>query len=149
MNLGCAGYVSLVLPRPWILNGGWSLKMFKVPEKCRVTAGRLGSDSGYGNNGYFLIKSVRFKRMFNCIVSDELGWEHVSVSLPNRCLTWEEMCFIKDKFWDEQDCVVQYHPPKSEHINNHPYCLHLWRPTVQDMPMPPSIMVDYPELNNV
>ncbi len=24
------------------------------------------------------------------------GWEHVSVSLPRRCPTWDEMCLIKD-----------------------------------------------------
>jgi hypothetical protein len=37
--------------------------------------------------------------------------------------------------------VIQYHPPESEYVNNHPNCLHLWRPTGCALPMPPSIMV--------
>lgn len=115
--------------------------MFKVPEKYRVKEGKLGSDESYGNNGYFLIKSVKFKREFRCVVSDGLGWEHVSVSLPTRCPTWEEMCFIKDKFWDKGDCVVQYHPAEKDHVNYHPYCLHLWRPMGLSIPKPPPLMV--------
>lgn len=35
----------------------------------------------------------------------------------------------------------QYHPPKSAYVNNHPNCLHLWRPIGIEMPRPPSIMV--------
>jgi hypothetical protein len=44
------------------------------------------------------------------IASDGKGWEHISVSLPNRCPNWREMCFIKSLFWDEEDVVIQYHP---------------------------------------
>lgn len=115
--------------------------MFKVPEKSRVKDGKLGSDESYGNNGYFLIKSVKFKREFRCVVSDGLQWEHVSVSLPNRSPTWSEMCFIKDKFWDKTDCVIQYHPAEEDYVNYHPYCLHLWRPMGLSIPKPPPLMV--------
>lgn len=38
------------------------------------------------------------------------GWEHVSVSLSNRCPTWEEMCMVKDIFWGEDECVIQFRP---------------------------------------
>lgn len=68
-------------------------------------------------------------------------WEHVSVSLPNRCPNWEEMSFIKDLFFDEEDTVVQYHPKKSQHVNIHPYCLHLWGWNGGEFPCPPSILV--------
>lgn len=61
------------------------------------------------------------------VASWDGGWEHVSVSLPRRCPTWDEMCMIKDIFWGEEECVVQFHPPRSEYINLHPYCLHLWK----------------------
>ena len=54
---------------------------------------------------------------------------------------WEEMCFIKSLFWSEDDCVIQYHPPKSDYVNNHQYCLHMWRPIEQSLPTPPSFMV--------
>lgn len=68
------------------------------------------------------------------------GWDHVSVSLKNRCPTWDEMNLLKDLFWDAEDCVVQYHPPKSDYINNHNFCLHLWKRN-GEMPRPPSILV--------
>lgn len=71
------------------------------------------------------------------------GWEHVSVCPYKKRFmpTWDDMCAIKDIFFYEDECVVEYHPPKSEYVNNMPNCLHLWRPTGMEMPMPPSIMV--------
>jgi len=74
---------------------------------------------------------------------DSFWWEHVSVSTATRCPTWPEMCFIKDLFWHEDECVVQYHPALKDYVNHHPYTLHLWRPTKQSdrMPTPPSILV--------
>lgn len=69
------------------------------------------------------------------------GWEHVSVRPLNGTMpTWDDMCFIKDMFWEDKDCVVQYHPPKSEYVNNVDNCLHLWKPLFETMPMPPSIL---------
>src|SRR6266576_2352079 len=66
----------------------------------------------------------------------EIPWEHVSVSLHNRCPNWEEMCYIKSLFWDDEETVMQLHPSKSKWINNHPYCLHLWKPTQETIPLP-------------
>ena len=55
--------------------------------------------------------------------------------------SWDDMCKIKDIFFKEEECVVQYHPPKSQYVNNAENCLHLWRPIEESMPMPPSVMV--------
>lgn len=114
---------------------------FHVPNQFRIRNGRYGSEDSIGNAGAFAIANKRM--LFMVIASDAAGWEHVSVSLPDRTPTWREMCFIKDLFWDDDDTVVQYHPPKSEYVNNHPFCLHLWRPTAidQGIPLPPSILV--------
>lgn len=73
--------------------------------------------------------------------NEEIPWEHVSVSCRNRIPNWTEMCFVKDLFWEPESAVMQLHPPKSDYINNHPYCLHLWRPLHLDIPLPPSIAV--------
>lgn len=112
---------------------------FCVPEKSRLVTGRQGSSAAFGNNGAFLLK-VRNKELF-AIASDGGGWEHVSVTSEGKCPTWEQMCIIKSIFWDEEDCVMQYHPPKSEYVNVHPHCLHLWRPTLEVMPRPPRWMI--------
>jgi hypothetical protein len=81
------------------------------------------------------------KEVLRVIASDGLGWDHVSVSLVDRCPTWDEMCFIKDQFWTEEECVIQFHPPKSEYVNCHPFCLHLWKKQGESIQTPPSVMV--------
>ncbi len=121
--------------------------MFHVPDQFRVRNGAIGTDPSYGNNGVFILtyngRKAKARKM-QAIVSDGMGWEHVSASLIMRrqhAPTWNQMCFIKDLFWDDEDTVIQYHPPKSEYVNCHPYVLHLWRKAGEDFVRPPSIMV--------
>ena len=115
--------------------------MFHVPNKHRIRTGPYGSDESYGNSGAFAIKQKKNKPTLNIIASDQDGWEHVSVSTQTRTPSWKEMCMIKDMFWDDCDCVVQYHPPRDSYVNNHPFCLHMWRPTDKYIPMPPTVMI--------
>lgn len=77
------------------------------------------------------------------------GWEHVSVSLPNRCPNWPEMCFVKDLFWTEDETVIQFHPPKADYVNNHAFCLHMWRDTKFNIRLPPSILVGIKDLGTI
>lgn len=118
---------------------------FHVPNNFRLRVGRMGTNDAYGNNGVFQIRNTTRKARvglpFNVIASDGGGWEHVSVSMPERCPIWEEMCFIKGLFWDAEDAVMQLHPPQSTWVNNHATCLHLWRPIGRTIPLPPTIMV--------
>jgi len=113
--------------------------MFKIPNEYRIRDGELGSTDEAGNNGAFLIPYQSF--MLRVIASDGMGWEHVSVSLPNRTPNWREMCFIKDLFWDVEDVVIQYHPAKSEYVNVHDNCLHMWKPVGVELPTPPKELV--------
>lgn len=114
--------------------------MFQVPERYRVVSGPLKSSVFDGNNGLFLIP-YKLRRL-RCIASDGMGWEHVSVStgLP-RIPEWEEMCFIKATFWEDEDWVIQYHPAKSEYVNKHNLVLHLWKPQGIELPKPDKILV--------
>lgn len=66
------------------------------------------------------------------------GWEHVSVSHPSRCPTWEEMCKVKEMFWRDDETVVQFHPRKERYYNVHPYCLHLWKMADTEYVLPPQ-----------
>ena len=113
--------------------------MFKVPENFRLTEGQMKSSNLDGNNGVFLVSNNSIR--FVVIAADQGGWEHVSVSLADRCPTWEEMCHIKELFWGDSDTVVQFHPSKDEYVNNHPFCLHLWRNVMMPVELPPSFMV--------
>lgn len=125
------------------------------PEQFRLTregarkrgiSELFGSDESYGANGMFFIPFA--KVTLRVIASDGTGaespdeaWEHVSVTLPNRCPTWEEMCFVKHLFWPRDQACVQFHPAEADYVNNHPFCLHLWRPVNGEMRMPPAILV--------
>ncbi len=126
-----------------------------APEQFRLTRDSRGaafvpaallSDESFGMNGFFFVP--RGKVILRVMVSDGSGipdgeekWEHVSVSLQDRCPTWDEMAFAKDMFFTEDEAVMQLHPPKSDYVNNHKYCLHLWRPKSATIPLPPSVLV--------
>jgi hypothetical protein len=107
-----------------------------------LTTGRLRSDARYGNNGAFIVPGPEMQKLF-CIASDYEAWEHVSISLVSkkRIPTWTEMCHVKDLFWQEEETVIQYHPPKSEYVNCHPATLHLWRPIGMEIVRPPHTLV--------
>lgn len=122
---------------------------FHVPNKYRIRTGRMGTDDSAGNCGAFFVPVRSLIRApLRCVASFQEGWEHVSVSTPARCPTWPEMHLIKTLFWDDDDTVMQLHPPASEYVNNHPFCLHLWSPTNgQQIPLPPSIFVGLKEIN--
>ena len=113
----------------------------------RLEAGRVEGDRSWGAYGQFIMQGPCGEKL--CIIAsgadaDDIqaeGWEHVSVSTKRRCPNWQEMCFVKDLFWAPDECVVQYHPPKADYVNNHPFVLHLWKHRDMPFPTPPSILV--------
>lgn len=120
----------------------WS---FLNQHRCRVVTPTVPecylSTEAEGFNGVF--RFMLDGKQIRCLASDGMGRRHVSVSIEydRRCPTWDIMCKIKDLFWEPEDCVVQYHPTKSQYVNMHKSCLHLWQPTEEKLPQPPSIMV--------
>lgn len=118
----------------------------KLPEKLeagRIIHGPFASNRSMGPFGAFFIQGpcgARLKIVASGAMPESEMWEHVSVSTERRCPNWIEMCFIKDLFWDEEETVVQFHPPKSEYVNVHQFCLHLWKPPFPVI-LPPSILV--------
>jgi len=107
-------------------------------ERYRIDL--YGDGEGIGtNNGAFQIPYNG--NGLRVIASDGLGWDHVSVSLKNRCPTWDEMKFIKEMFFTDDEPAFQIFPPKSDYKNAHPYCLHWWRPQNEAIPLPDPYMV--------
>lgn len=103
-------------------------------DELKPFALELGDDGGA-----FRIK-VR-KQTLTVVASWGCGWDHVSVSLPHRCPTWEEMEAVKRALFQDDELAVQYNMPPSKHISVHPYTLHLWRPQNVEIPLPPAWMV--------
>ncbi len=81
-------------------------------------------------NTYFIIASV-----------DE-GWQHVSVSgLYNVMPSWDIMEIIKNKFFNDDEFVVEFHPKKEDYVNNKENCLHMWSPLSYELPYPDLISI--------
>ena len=117
----------------------------KFPEQYRWK----NAPNGYGTYegepyGTFRIPGQEAKgRALRVIAVDGevTGWEHASVSLtdsPKKCPSWDEMCIVKRLFWQDSVLVLQFHPPESDYVNNHPGVLHLWRCTSAPFPIPPK-----------
>lgn len=92
------------------------------------------------DGGFFRIPGPCAKEL-TVVASHGMNWDHVSVSLKNRCPNWIEMDFIKRMFFKPDETAFQLHVPESDHINIHPNCLHLWRPQKAEIPLPPRICV--------
>lgn len=111
-------------------------------EKHRIRVGQFGSSEIDGFNGMFMIPI--YGEIFRVIASDGLGWQHVSVSKhnrPNRVPNHDHLCKIKELFWGRDVWCCHFYPPQSQYVNNHPGCLHLWRPTREFLPTPPAELV--------
>ena len=117
------------------------MKLNEILEQYRLKDHRILASQTGSSCGFFRVPYG--EATLSVMISDGSvdGWEHVSISLIDRCPTWEEMCYIKSLCWDDNEAVVQYHVKKEDHINNHPYCLHMWRNIDKPIETPPSYMV--------
>lgn len=108
----------------------------EIKESGRISVESSTVDGGYGSIHLFNWSG-------SVIWSCGGGWEHVSVSPYKKKIvpSWDDMCKIKDIFFRDEECAVQYHPPKNQYVNIVPNCLHLWKPINEVLPQPPSIMV--------
>jgi hypothetical protein len=125
----------------------------KFPEGLRQQPGTDSLGRNWNSNkgddfGVFMVPAVLNpgRRNLNIIASGGAlsGWDHVSVSLnmnAKTCPTWEEMCYVKDLFWEPDEWVVQYHPARKDYVNDHPGVLHLWKPIKETLPLPSKSMV--------
>lgn len=123
----------------------------KFPEKLRDR--QLGTQwaTAHGDPyGVFVLhmNGLSLRIIASC-GDDEIPWEHVSVSTAKRCPTWDEMDAVKRLFWDDDEAVMQLHPPRANWVNNVSTCLHLWRPLRGEIPLPPEIAVGFKELGTL
>ena len=122
----------------------YELDAYRVtdPQKLRHVRGWPGDETC----GKFEVKSCIDRAVITVVASSGYGWDHVSVSRLNRSPNWMEMEQIAALFFKKDESAVQYHVPAADHVNNHPYCLHWWRPLDASLPRPPAIFVGYKDL---
>lgn len=119
----------------------YALNAYRVKGRKVIEAfGTEGDDKG----GMFIVPVEGVE--LRVIASSDAGWDHVSVAPLNeaRCPTWGEMDAIKRLFFLRDETAMQLHVPELEHINDHPYCLHMWRPIRGVIHRPPGWMVGGP-----
>lgn len=118
-------------------------------DSHRLHHGDYGTKDGE-TFGFFVFCNGRRQVHAMAVDGTETGWEHVSVSVIYRNTngkfshpmpTWEEMCMVKNAFWEPSECVVQFHPAEEDYVNIKENCLHLWRCVNAEFPMPPKICV--------
>lgn len=110
-------------------------------HRLRDVETRLWGEIDQTVGGAFMFASPFFIVNLRVIASNGDGWDHVSVSTVSRCPTWEEMDFIKRRFFEDDEAAMQLHVPAADHINVHDFCLHLWRPHAGTIPLPPKGLV--------
>lgn len=122
-------------------------------DRARVRVGPMASSTSDGYTGAFRFfrRSGSQLHVLNVIGSDgsdwaqcglpQPAWEHVSVSCESQTPTWECMEFVRRLFWEDDETVIQLHPPLSVYVNYHQHCLHLWKPIGVKIPLPPAITV--------
>ena len=113
-----------------------------ILEPYRKAHPTLGPTPPGTNYGYFVIDG------WNVISSGspdglgrDMGWEHISVSRPNRTPDWAAMQRIKELFWGDNETVVQFHPRKDKYVNFHPHVLHMWRRVDVEFELPPRELI--------
>ena len=99
------------------------LRNIRRAEGMTVTAA-----TAYGGQGEIEINGWKGSVVWG---NSEWDWEHVSVAPYDHSITpsWDDMCRLKDIFFDHEEIAIQLHPQKSEYVNMATNCLHLWRPT--------------------
>jgi hypothetical protein len=59
-------------------------------------------------------------------IEPTIGW-HLSISCPTRYPTWEEIKAARYDLIPDKVTMVMVLPPKSEYVNVHPNCFHLYQ----------------------
>jgi hypothetical protein len=116
-----------------------NLEKFRVTNDPEINAMYVNQTFG-SIEGFFRIPVFHTDLAVICGCGE--GWDHVSISHPERCPTWDEMCFIKNLFFMPEETVIQFHPPQSQYINKCKTVLHLWRPWNDQIELPPKWMLE-------
>lgn len=96
----------------------------------------IGTQSVYANAHLAMKgKYVGLQVLSSVAIADDLAWYHVSFSRKDRLPNYEETKAVKKYWFGDDKWAIQIFPPKSDHVNIHVHCLHLWT-CLDPFPMP-------------
>jgi len=122
-----------LIPKKGDIQGYFQIPVFDINQIMRRFQGTFPKKKD--------LQKFMKNRMLTVMSGCGLGWDHISASMINRCPNWEEMCMLKNIFWEPEELVIQYHPPESQYVRDHEFCLHLWKPWDVEIPLPPKHFV--------
>ena len=95
-----------------------------------VQSPTLGARAFLAKNGLRVIASIDR-------AEDGSHWYHVSLSRKAILPSYDDMVKVKSLFIGDEREAIQVFPPRSQRVNDHPNCLHLWHridgPVMPDM----------------
>lgn len=83
----------------------------------------------FGPDGWLFLSIVEDKKIIVTYgaVGDSAGpWLHASVSRPNRMPDYQDLVDLHFAVWGPEGWAYQVFAPQGDHVNIHPYALHLW-----------------------
>ena len=97
------------VPAPLVLPAGW------WERPCSVYGAR-----GWASRGGLLVM------MTADVMSDDGRWLHLSASRASHVPTYADLCEVKALFFGPEREALHKFAKRSEHVNDHPYVIHLW-----------------------
>jgi hypothetical protein len=74
------------------------------------------------------LESAKAYRVGDCtlMVGQENGLWHISIANQKRYPSWDELKFVRYRFCPDDITMVMILPPKSDYVDLHKWCFHLW-----------------------
>jgi len=116
----------------------WAREIFplKIPGWTRHVGHPVFGDFFYVRDGTATSRNDLLQVMCSARVeADGKRWLHVSCARPKRLPTWNDLTVVRDTFIGKDRKAIQVLAPADEHVNIHPYVLHLWSCLDED-PLP-------------
>lgn len=87
-------------------------------------------------DGFALVERSGLSVLVTTAPYEDREWMHVSLSRRDRIPSYDDMKYVKEVVIGNDRWAAQLFPPASEHVNIHPFCLHLWVPLGGPLPWP-------------
>lgn len=104
------------------------MKNLNAYNEYRIVHPFFPEEIGDEHNGFFFMDILGRNFYIGASVSSN-GLQHISVSAPGKgriVPTYEEICEIRNKFFEPSEQVIHFFDVDSKDINLNEKCLHLW-----------------------
>lgn len=87
-------------------------------------------------DGYGLEERSGLRVLVSTAPYEDREWMHVSLSRKDRLPSYADLQYVKEVVIGNDRWAAQLFPPRTDHVNLHQFCLHLWVPLDGALPWP-------------